>query len=183
VKSDGLTGPERELAEIDTSVPHATRVYDYLLGGKANFSVDRAAAERAYAAWPGGLDGVRADARAHRAVLGRIVRYLARDAGIRQFLDIGTGIPKEDNVHEVAQREAPESRVVYVDRDPIVLAHAHQLLRSAPEGATSYIYGSCASLGRSCALPPGRWTSPGRWRSCYSASCTSSATPTTLARW
>ncbi len=141
MKSDGFTGPEREPGEIDTSVAHAARVYDYLLGGKANFSVDRAAAERAYAAWPGGLDGVRADARAHRAVLGRIVRYLARDAGIRQFLDIGTGIPKEDNVHEVAQRAAPESRVVYVDRDPIVLAHAHQLLRGAPEGATSYIYG------------------------------------------
>jgi len=109
---------EREPAEIDTSIAHVARVYDYLLGGKANFKVDRDAAERAYAAWPGGLDGVRADARAHRAVLGRIVRYLVRDAGIRQFLDIGTGIPKQDNVHEVAQREAPESRVVYVDRDP-----------------------------------------------------------------
>jgi SAM-dependent methyltransferase len=88
-----------------------------------------------------GLDGVRADVRAHRAVLGRVVRYLARDAGIRQFLDIGTGIPKENNVHEVAQREAPESRVVYVDRDPIVLAHAHQLLRGTPEGTTRYIQG------------------------------------------
>jgi hypothetical protein len=147
VKSNGLTGPERDPAEIDTSVAHAARVYDYLLGGKANFSVDRAAAERAYAAWPAGLDGVRADARAHRAVLGRIVRYLARDAGIRQFLDIGTGIPKEGNVHEVAQREAPESRVVYVDRDPIVLAHAHQLLRGASEGATSYIYGELREPG------------------------------------
>ncbi len=141
MRSDGLTGPERELAEIDTSVAHAARVYDYPLGGKANFAVDRAAAERAYAAWPGGLDGVRADARAHRAVLGRMVRHLARDAGIRQFLDIGTGIPKEDNVHEVAQREAPTTRVVYVDRDPIVLAHAHQLLRGTPEGVTTYVYG------------------------------------------
>ena len=147
MKSDGPTGPDREPAEIGTSVAHAARVYDYLLGGKANFSVDRAAAERAYAAWPGGLDGVRADARAHRAVLGRIVRYLARDTGIRQFLDIGTGIPKEGNVHEVAQREAPESRVVYVDWDPIVLAHAHQLLRGAPEGATSYIYGELREPG------------------------------------
>ena len=142
LKSNGLaTGAEREPAEIDTSVAHVARVYDYLLGGKANFKVDRDAAERAYAAWPGGLDGVRADARAHRAVLGRVVRYLVRDAGIRQFLDIGTGIPKENNVHEVAQREAPESRIVYVDRDPIVLAHAHQLLRSTPEGATRYIQG------------------------------------------
>jgi hypothetical protein len=134
-------GAEREPAEIDTSRAHVARVYDYLLGGRANFKVDREAAERAYAAWPGGLDGVRADARSHRAVLGRTVRYLVHDAGIRQFLDIGTGIPKENNVHEVAQREAPECRIVYVDRDPIVLAHAHKLLRSTPQGATSYIYG------------------------------------------
>ncbi len=142
MKNNGLVaGTEREPAEIDTSVAHVARVYDYLLGGKANFQVDRDAAERAYAAWPGGLDGVRADARAHRAVLGRVVRYLVRDAAIRQFLDIGTGIPKENNVHEVAQREAPGSRIVYVDKDPIVLAHAHKLLRSTPEGVTTYIYG------------------------------------------
>ena len=142
MKNNGVVaGTEREPAEIDTSVAHVARVYDYLLGGKANFQVDRDAADRAYAAWPGGIDGVRADARAHRAVLGRVVRYLVRDAGIRQLLDIGTGIPKENNVHEVAQREAPESRIVYVDRDPIVLAHAHKLLRSTPQGATRYIYG------------------------------------------
>ena len=127
--------------EIDTSVAHVARVYDYLLGGKANFAVDRKAAERAYAAWPGGLEGVRADARAHRAVLGRVVRYLVEEAGIRQFLDIGTGIPKENNVHEVAQRSVPQTRIVYVDYDPIVLSHAHQLLTSSPEGATAYIYG------------------------------------------
>jgi hypothetical protein len=134
-------GAERETPEIDTSVPHASRVYDYLLGGTANFRVDREAADRAYAAWPGGFEGVRADALAHRALLGRVVRHLVREAGIRQFLDIGTGIPKENNVHEVAQREAPESRIVYVDHDPIVLAHAHQLLRSSPEGAVRYVYG------------------------------------------
>jgi hypothetical protein len=134
-------GAEREPPEIDTSVPHVARVYDYLLGGKANFRVDREAAERAYSAWPGGLEGVRTDARAHRAVLGRVVRYLAVEAGIRQFLDIGTGVPKENNVHEVAQRVAPESRIVYVDRDPIVLAHAHVLLRGTRQGATRYIYG------------------------------------------
>jgi hypothetical protein len=127
--------------EIDTSVAHVTRVYDYLLGGKANFAVDREAAERAYAAWPGGLDGVRADARAHRALLGRVVRYLVGEAGIRQFLDIGTGIPKENNVHEVAQQVAPESRIVYVDYDPVVLAHAHKLLTSNPEGRCAYVYG------------------------------------------
>ena len=142
MKSNGsAAGAEREPAEIDTSVAHVARIYDYLLDGKANFKVDRDAAEHAYAAWPGGLDGVRADARAHRAVLGRMVRHLVRDAGIRQFLDIGTGIPKQDNVHEVAQREAPESRIVYVDRDPIVLAHAHQLLRGTPEGVTRYVQG------------------------------------------
>ncbi|HVB45111.1 MAG TPA: SAM-dependent methyltransferase [Streptosporangiaceae bacterium] len=127
--------------EIDTSVAHVTRVYDYLLGGKANFEVDRVAAEHAYAAWPGGLDGVRADARAHRALLGRVVRYLAGQQGIRQFLDIGTGIPSQNNTHQVAQAVAPESRIVYVDYDPIVLAHAHKLLTSAPEGACDYIFG------------------------------------------
>jgi hypothetical protein len=127
--------------EIDTSVAHVARVYDWLLGGGANFAVDRAAAERAYAAWPGGIAKVRADALAHRAMLGRVVRYLVREGGIRQFLDIGTGIPKQNNVHEVAQREAPEARVVYVDHDPIVLAHAHQLLRGNSEGATQYVFG------------------------------------------
>ncbi len=133
--------------EIDTSVAHVARVYDYLLGGKANFPVDRAAAEQAYTAWPGGLEGVRADARAHRALLGRVVRYLTGEAGIRQFLDIGTGIPKENNTHEVAQRATPESRIVYVDYDPIVLAHAHQLMTSAPAGACAYIYGDLREPG------------------------------------
>jgi hypothetical protein len=131
----------RQWPDIDTSVAHVARVYDFLLGGKANFAVDRVAAEAAYAAWPGGLDGVRADARAHRALLGRVVRYLAGEEGIRQFLDIGTGIPKENNVHEVAQRVTPAARIVYVDRDPIVLAHAHQLLTSTPEGACTYVRG------------------------------------------
>jgi hypothetical protein len=127
--------------EINTEVAHVARVYDYLLGGKANFPVDRKAAENAYTSWPGGMDGVRADVRAHRALLGRVVTYLAGEQGIRQFLDIGTGIPTQDNTHQVAQRVAPEARVVYVDHDPIVLAHAHKLLTSTPEGATAYIYG------------------------------------------
>jgi len=140
--SETSSGPEREpWPEIDTSTAHVARVYDYLLGGKANFAVDRKAAQRAYAAWPGGLDGVRADVRAHRAVLGRVVRYLCGEPGIRQFLDIGTGIPKQNNVHEVAQRIDPATRIVYVDNDPIVLAHAHQLLAGTAEGATDYIYG------------------------------------------
>jgi S-adenosyl methyltransferase len=133
--------------EIDTTVAHVARVYDYLLGGKANFAVDREAAQRAYAAWPGGLEGVRADALAHRALLGRVVSYLASAAGIRQFLDIGTGIPKENNTHEVAQRIAPEARIVYADYDPIVLAHAHKLLTSTPEGACAYIYGDLRNPG------------------------------------
>jgi hypothetical protein len=141
VTSNGAPAGSAEPAEIDTSKAHAARVYDYLLGGRANFKVDREAAARAYAAWPGGLDGVRADVRQHRAVLGRMVQYFVQDAGIMQFLDIGTGIPKENNVHEVAQAEAAGARIVYVDWDPIVLAHAHQLLRGTREGSISYIYG------------------------------------------
>jgi hypothetical protein len=141
VTSNGAPAGSAEPAEIDTSVAHAARVYDYLLGGRANFKVDREAAARAYAAFPGGLDGVRADVRQHRAALGRMVRYFVEDAGVMQFLDIGTGIPKENNVHEVAQDVASDARIVYVDRDPIVLAHAHQLLRGTREGSISYIYG------------------------------------------
>ena len=140
--AQGSPAGSAEPAEIDTSVAHAARVYDYLLGGRANFKVDRDVANLVYAAWPGGIDSVRADVRGNRALLGRVVRYFVRDAGITQFLDIGTGIPNENNVHEVAQREAPEARVVYVDKDPIVLAHAHQLLRGTDEGATRYIYGN-----------------------------------------
>ncbi len=145
--SNGTPAGTAEPAEIDTSVAHAARVYDYLLGGRANFKVDREAADLLYASWPGGIDGVRADVRGSRAALGRVVRYFARDAGITQFLDIGTGIPKQNNVHEVAQREARGARVVYVDNDPIVLAHAHQLLRGTREGVTRYIYGDLREPG------------------------------------
>jgi hypothetical protein len=141
VTSNGAPAGSAEPAEIDTSVAHAARVYDYLLGGRANFKVDREVAAVTYAAWPGGIDAVRADVREHRAALGRVVRYFVRDAGITQFLDIGTGIPKENNVHEVAQAEEAGARIVYVDRDPIVLAHAHQLLRGTRQGSISYIYG------------------------------------------
>jgi hypothetical protein len=141
--SNGVGGSpagSAEPAEIDTSKAHAARVYDYLLGGRANFKVDREAAEITYAAFPGGIDGVRADVREHRAALGRVVRYFTGD-GIRQFLDIGTGIPKQNNVHEVAQTTERDARIVYVDRDPIVLAHAHQLLRGKRGGVISYING------------------------------------------
>jgi len=120
---------------FDTTVAHIARVYNYWLGGKDNFAADRAAAEQAMAAYP----DIALSARANRAFLRRVVHFLAGDAGIRQFLDIGTGIPSANNTHEVAQAVAPESRIVYVDNDPVVLAHARALLTSSPEGATDYI--------------------------------------------
>lgn len=120
---------------IDISVAHPARVYDYWLGGKDNFAPDRVAGDRVLAVTP----GLRYRVRANRAFLGRTVRYLAAEAGVRQFLDLGTGIPSADNTHEVAQRVAPEARVVYADNDPIVLRHAQALLRSAPAGVTTYI--------------------------------------------
>lgn len=128
---------ERDGIDIDTTVPHPARVYDYLLGGDDNFAVDREAAERAAAA--AGGQNARADVRANRAFLGRAVRYLAGEVDIRQFLDIGTGIPNSDNVHAVAQQTAPEARIVYVDKDPVVLAHAHRLLESTPDGSTAFL--------------------------------------------
>ncbi len=111
------------------------RVYDYWLSGKDNFTADRVAAEETIAAFP----GIRQSAQANRAFLGRAVRYLAASEGIRQFLDIGTGLPAANNTHEVSQAAAPQSRVVYVDNDPLVLAHARALLTSSPEGSTSYL--------------------------------------------
>jgi hypothetical protein len=133
------TGPDGKSVRIDSSVPHMARVYDYMLGGTDNFSVDRELAEHATAAL-GGIDVVRYNVRAHRRFLVRAVHHLV-DQGIRQFLDIGTGIPNDDNVHGAAQQAAPESRIVYVDYDSVVLAHAHELLRSSPEGATAFVYG------------------------------------------
>jgi hypothetical protein len=127
---------DTERGSFDTSVAHIARVYDYWLGGKDNFAADRAAAEQAIAAYPDIVFSVRAN----RAFLARAVRYLAGEGGIRQFLDIGTGIPAADNTHEVAQSVAPGSRVVYVDNDPIVLAHARALLTSGEAGATEYIH-------------------------------------------
>jgi hypothetical protein len=122
--------------DLDTSRPHPARVYDYLLGGKNNFAADRALAEKMLQ----GAPDLRIAARENRAFLGRAVQYLAGEAGVRQFLDIGTGLPTAGNVHEVAQRIAPESRVVYADNDPMVLAHARALLASAPEGRTAYVH-------------------------------------------
>jgi hypothetical protein len=120
---------------FDTSLPHFARVYDYWLGGKDNFAVDRAAGDQAIRAFP----DIAVSARANRAFLARAVRFLADEAGIRQFLDIGTGIPTGNNTHQVAQFVAPESRVVYVDNDPFILSHARALLASRPEGITEYI--------------------------------------------
>jgi len=123
------------MPDFDTSVPHIARVYDYWLGGKDNFAADRELGEQALQAYPKLVFSVRAN----RAFLARAVRFLAAEAGIRQFLDIGTGIPTANNTHEVAQRVAPESRIVYVDNDPIVLAHARALLTSKPEGVCAYV--------------------------------------------
>ena len=120
---------------LRTDVAHQARMYDYWLGGKDNFEADRKAGDAVNKAFPDTPYG----ARANRAFLGRMVRYLAGEAGIRQFLDIGTGIPSAGNTHEVAQAVAPESRVVYVDNDPVVLSYAHALLTSGPRGTTDYI--------------------------------------------
>jgi len=120
---------------IDTNTAHPARVYDYWLGGKDNFAADREAAKLALQAYPQLAEAVKSN----RAFLARAVRYLTGEAGIRQFLDIGTGIPAANNTHQVAQREAPDSRIVYVDNDPIVLLHARALLKSTPEGACDYI--------------------------------------------
>ena len=124
-----------EPPDIDISVAHQARVYDYLIGGKDHFAADRAVGEKILEANP---DAAVAS-QANRAFLGRVVRFLADEAGIRQFLDVGTGIPAADNTHEVAQRVAPDARIVYVDNDPIVLAHARALLASVPEGRTAYL--------------------------------------------
>jgi hypothetical protein len=121
--------------KIDTSVPHAARRYDYWLGGKDNFAADRASGDEIAAKLP----GIRTAVVENRHLLRRAVTHLAADQGVRQFLDIGTGLPTASNTHEVAQLIAPESRVVYVDNDPLVLAHARALLTSSAEGRTAYV--------------------------------------------
>ncbi|XRQ05779.1 SAM-dependent methyltransferase [Actinomadura welshii] len=126
-------GPPKDVVRAD--VPHSARIYNFWLGGKDHYDVDRMVGQQVVDAEPGFVDQMRAN----RAFLGRAVEYMVHECGIRQFLDIGTGLPTADNTHEVAQRAAPECRVVYVDNDPIVLAHARALLTSSPEGATDYI--------------------------------------------
>jgi hypothetical protein len=120
---------------INTNVPQTARIWNYWLGGKDHFPVDRQVGDQILEAFPAIVE----NARASRAFLVRAVGYLAGEAGIRQFLDVGTGLPTANNTHQVAQRVAPESRVVYVDNDPIILAHARALLTSTPQGATAYI--------------------------------------------
>ncbi|MFF4590240.1 SAM-dependent methyltransferase [Streptomyces sp. NPDC001388] len=131
VTTPGAAGHQK----IDTSVPHSARIWNYWLGGKDNYPVDEEAGDAYTAVFP----GIVTIARSSRAFLRRNITYLVAEAGIRQFLDVGTGLPTADNTHEVAQRIAPETRIVYVDNDPMVLAHARALLYSSPEGATAYV--------------------------------------------
>jgi S-adenosyl methyltransferase len=135
VSVDDSPVAEAPVPQVDVSRPHPARMYDYYLGGKNHYAADREVADKVLA----GAPSARTGPRENRAFLGRTVRFLTAEAGIRQFLDIGTGLPTTDNVHEVAQRIAPSSRVVYVDNDPLVLAHARALLTSSPEGRTAYI--------------------------------------------
>jgi hypothetical protein len=121
--------------DIDITVPVSARIWNYWMGGKDYYPVDKEAGDQFTAVYPGIVD----EARASRYFIARVVRFLAEEAGIRQFLDIGTGLPSHDNTHEVAQRVAPDSRIVYVDNDPLVLVHARALLTSDPPGSTDYI--------------------------------------------
>src|SRR5258705_1252503 len=121
--------------ELNTDVPHSARIYDYLLGGKDNFAADREAATGITKGWP----HLAISMRANRSYMARQARFIAAELGIRQFLDIGAGLPTAPNLHEVVQSVAPESRVVYVDNDPIVLVHARALLTSTPPGRTAYL--------------------------------------------
>ncbi|XVQ14084.1 SAM-dependent methyltransferase [Spirillospora sp. CA-255316] len=128
-------GASAEGLDLHTDKAHGARIYDYILGGKDHYAPDRAAGEATLQVWP----SLRIHMQANRSFMHRVARYLAAEKGIRQFLDIGTGIPTAPNFHDVVQAVAPESRVVYVDNDPIVLAHARALLTSSPEGKTAYI--------------------------------------------
>lgn len=128
-------GAEQQVSKLDTTVPQTARIWNYWLGGKDNFAVDREVGDQVYQIFPQIVES----ARTSRAYLVRAVRFLAGEAGIRQFLDIGTGLPTADNTHEIAQAVAPECRIVYVDNDPLVLAHARALLTSSREGVTDYI--------------------------------------------
>jgi S-adenosyl methyltransferase len=130
--------------KIDVTVPHSARIWNYWLGGKDNYEVDRKVGDQVAQLFP----RVRQTARVSRALQVRVIGYLAGEAGIRQFLDVGTGLPTANNAHQVAQRIAPESRIVYVDNDPMVLTHARALLTGSPEGATDYVDADLHDSGR-----------------------------------
>jgi hypothetical protein len=138
-----------QYAAIDTTVAHPARRYNYWLGGKDNFAADRASGDELQRLFP----KVRLGALANRALLQRATRFLAAEAGIRQFLDIGTGLPTADNTHEVAQSVAPDSRIVYVDNDPLVMTHARALLTSTPAGRTAYLEADLTDPDRILADP------------------------------
>jgi len=142
--SEGPADRSGHPVDLQTGRPHPARVYDYLLGGKDNYAADRAAAEEGLKANPNS----RVPPRQNRAFMRRAVRYLVAEAGISQFLDIGTGIPTSPNVHEIAQDADPLARIVYVDNDPIVLSHARALLTSGPDGKTAYIDADVRDVGR-----------------------------------
>jgi S-adenosyl methyltransferase len=144
-----LAAADHPVPDVDMSRPHPSRMYDYYIGGKNHFAADRALADAALACWPSGRTGLREN----RRFLGRAVRYLAGEAGIRQFLDIGSGLPTTANVHEIAQAADPSCRVVYVDSDPMVLTHARALLTSAPSGRTAYITADLRSPAEILASP------------------------------
>ena len=154
------SSPSQQPPGLDTSVPHSARVWNYWLGGQDNYPPDRMVGDQVMAMFP----DITRLARADRAFLGRAVRYLAGQAGIRQFLDVGTGLPTADNTHQVAQAVAADSRIVYVDNDPLVLVHARALLTSTPRGPATTSTPTCATQPRSWPRPPGRWTSASRWR-------------------
>lgn len=171
--ADDAADPVGPSLKLDTTVSHSARIWNYWLGGKDNYAVDREAGDKVAAMLP----SIVTQARADRAFLGRAVRYLGGEASIRQFLDIGTGLPTADNTHEVAQRVAPESRIVYADNDPLVLAHARALLTSTPRGPATTSKGIYVTRTRSSPRRRGRSTSPSLPASCCWASCTTSPTP------
>jgi len=133
--TDATPNPDANTG-IDTTVPHSARVWNYWLGGKDNYAVDRETGDAVIAVYP----QIKVNARESRKYLGRVVTFLTAEAGIRQFLDIGTGLPTAGNTHEVAQAIAPDAKVVYADNDPLVLAHARALLTGAPDGTTTYLH-------------------------------------------
>jgi hypothetical protein len=135
--------------DLNTSVPHSARIYDYLLGGKDNFEADRTAAAAIVESSP----SLPISMRANRQFMARVAHHLAAERGIRQFLDIGTGLPTSPNLHEVVQKEDPTSKIVYVDNDPIVLVHARALLTSTPQGTTAYLDADLRDVDKILASP------------------------------